>query len=214
MTNKELVLQQLCNNRIIAVIRAESREEAYHTSIACIEGGVRSVEITFTIPQPHRIIEDLREKYDEKEVLIGAGTVLDAQTARVAILSGADFIVSPCFDEDMVKLCNRYGVLIAPGAMTPKDVMSALEMGIQLIKIFPIDVMGIRYLHTLSGPFPQVKFLVTGHVGLNQLKDCFDNGASVVGVGNVITAPGKVGDYTGVRQAAANFVAAVNEFKQ
>ncbi len=136
MSRQELVTR-IRDNGLVAVVRAESAEKAYRIIDACIEGGVAAIEITFTVPGAHKIIEDLASKYTSGDIILGAGTVLDPETARIAILSGAQYIVSPSINLDTIKLCNRYQVPSMPGAMTIREILDAMEAGADIIKIFP-----------------------------------------------------------------------------
>ena len=140
--DKQTVIQKIKDAGIVAVVRAENGESAKKISDACLEGGVPAIELTFTVPGAHRVIEELAAEYKNGEMILGAGTVLDAETARIAILSGAQYIVSPCYDEATVRLCNRYAIPCMPGVMTIKDVVAALEMGVDIIKLFPGDSFG------------------------------------------------------------------------
>src|SRR5690554_2391758 len=142
MLDKEKVITRIRDCGIVAVVRAESSDQAQRISDACLEGGVAAVEVTFTVPGAHKVIEQLANTYSKGEMILGAGTVMDPETARIAILSGAQYIVSPYFDIETVKLCNRYRVPVMPGAMTIKEVVQAMEAGADIIKIFPGEVFG------------------------------------------------------------------------
>ena len=136
--DKEKILTRISDAGIVAVVRAENAETAMRITDACIEGGVAAIELTFTVPGAHRVIEELAKRYTPEEIILGAGTVLDPETARVAILSGAQYIVSPYFNADTVKLCNRYRLPCMPGAMTIKEVVEAMEAGADIVKVFVV----------------------------------------------------------------------------
>ena len=141
------VLNQIASTGVVAVVRAENTEKGLKISEACIKGGVTSIEVTYTVPGAGAIISNLAQAYqNDKSVCIGAGTVLDTETARDAILNGAKFIVSPCFDEEVAKLCNRYQVPYVPGTQTVREVKMALDYGCDVMKVFPGDSLGPNFI--------------------------------------------------------------------
>ena len=143
--DKEIVITRLTDAGVVAVVRAENGEKAKRIADACMEGGVPAIELTFTVPMAHHVIEDLAKEYSDGSMILGAGTVLDSETARIAILSGAQYIVSPCFDLETVKLCNRYRIPCMPGAMTIKEVVTAMEAGADIVKVFPAKHSAPRF---------------------------------------------------------------------
>lgn len=153
------------------------------------------MEITLTVPGAIEIIKELVEEYKEQDVIIGAGTVLDPESARLCILAGAKYIVSPYFDLETVKMCNRYAVPIMPGVMTPKEVVMALEAGVDICKVFPSDVLGPAAISAFKGPLPQGNYMPTGGVDLSNVKEWIAKGAIAVGVGSVLTKGAKKGNY-------------------
>ncbi len=175
---------------IVAVVRAESEEKAVNISYACIEGGIDSVEITFTVPKAQKVIEALVSEFGDK-LLVGAGTVLDSETARIAILSGAKFIVGPSFDSETAKLCNRYQVPYMPGCMTPTEMIKAMEAGVDIIKVFPGSAFGPSYIKDIKGPLPQANLMPTGGVSLDNVEQWIKNGCIAVGVGGALTKGSK-----------------------
>ena len=175
--DKEKVITRICDAGIVAVVRASDSEQAMRITDACIEGGVAAIELTFTVPGAHRVIEELAKRYTPEEIILGAGTVLDSETARVAILSGAQYIVSPYFNADSVKLCNRYRVPCMPGAMTIKEVVEAMEAGADIVKVFPGEAFGPKILKAIKGPIPQAKLMPTGGVDVNNVGEWIKNGA-------------------------------------
>lgn len=210
MSRQELVTR-IKDNGLVAVVRAESAEKAYRIFDACIEGGVAAIEITFTVPGAHKIIEDLAGKYDQKEIILGAGTVLDPETARIAILSGAQYIVSPNVNLDTIKLCNRYQIPSMPGAMTIKEILEAMEAGADIIKIFPGNLFGPAIIKSVKGPIPQAPMMPTGGVSLDTVKDWIKAGAVAVGAGSSLTKGAKTGDYAAVTETAREFLRLIKE---
>ncbi len=152
--DKEKVIQKLTDAGLVAVVRAKDAEEAIKISDACLEGGCPSIELTFTVPGAHKVIESLAAKYTNGEMLLGAGTVLDSETARMAILSGANYIVSPGFNLETAKLCNRYRIPYMPVCMTITEVITAMEAGADIIKIFPADLYGPAIIKDIKCPLP------------------------------------------------------------
>lgn len=194
---------------LIPVIRADSSDQALHIADACREGGATVVEITFTVPRAVEIIEQLADHYVDGELVVGAGTVLDPETARHAILAGARFIVSPLLKPSVVQLCHRYGVLCLPGAMTVREVAEAMELGARLIKLFPGEVLGPSFVKAVLGPLPQARLVPTGGVSLENVKDWIRAGAVAVGVGGNLTASARTGDYGAVADAVRRFLEAI-----
>lgn len=206
-------LSRIKNNALVAVIRANSEEEAIKIVDACVKGGITIIELTFTTPKAHKVIEKLDDLYGN-EILLGAGTVLDPETARLAILSGSKFIVSPHLDAGIVKLCNRYSVPCMPGCMTIKDVVSALELGCDIIKLFPGDIMTPNMIKDIKGPIPNANIMPTGGVSVENLKDWFKAGAIAVGTGSSLTKGAKTNDFTAITKEAEKFVKEFNKIKE
>lgn len=204
-------LQRIVNKGIVAVVRAETSEQGANIAKACIEGGIDTVEITFTVPAAHKVIEGLRNALSQEELLIGAGTVLDAETTRIAILAGAQYIVSPGFDLDSAKLCNRYQIPYMPGCMTPTEIIRALEAGADIIKVFPGNAFGPSIIKAIKGPLPQAPLMPTGGVSLENVDEWIKNGCVAVGVGGQLTAGAKTGDYTTVTETAKEFIRRIKE---
>lgn len=182
------VLKQIASQKLVAVLRGNSAAQVGEFAERIIEGGIKVIEITFTVPKAVTCIEQLAEKYDhQQDVIIGAGTVLDAETARLAILAGAKFVVTPYFNEEVIRLCNRYQVPAMPGAMTVKEVVSALDAGADIIKLFPSDSLGPKMVSAIKGPLPQANLMPTGGVTLGNLQQWFSVGAAAVGIGSDLT---------------------------
>lgn len=183
MSKKQQVVSKIKEGGLVAVIRAENSEQAFRITDACIEGGVAAIEITFTVPGAHDVIKDLSRKYSSGEIIIGAGTVLDPETARAAILSGAQYVVSPCLNTETVKLCNRYQIPCMPGAMTVKEVVECMEAGADIVKVFPGELFGPAIIKAIRGPLPQAQLMPTGGVSLDNVSEWIKAGAVAVGAG-------------------------------
>ena len=206
------IVQKLTEYGIVAVIRANSKEEGVKIVDAVTKGGINAIEVTMTVPGAIDVIKELTEIYkDNAEVLIGAGTVLDPETARACILAGAKYIVSPSLNPETIKLCNRYRVAVMPGIMTVKEAIEALELGVEIVKVFPGNVFGPQIISSLKGPLPQANFMPTGGVSLDNVKDWIKAGAVAVGTGGDLTRGAKTGDYKLVTETAAKFVEAVKK---
>ena len=210
--SREADLQRVLDGGIVAIIRASSGEQLVGVAEALYAGGIDVIEVTFTVPRVLEILADVREALGEK-ILLGAGTVLDPESARAAMLAGAEFIVCPNVDVDVIRMCRRYGKLVMPGALTPTEVVTAWEAGADIVKVFPADVGGPGYLKALAGPLPQVKLLPTGGVDLNTIGSFLDAGACAVGLGSALVEKEAVarGDMDRVKSLAEQYVAAVRQ---
>lgn len=203
---KEKVLSAITETGLVAVVRANNEEEAFRITDACLEGGCKSIELTFTVPGADKVIEALAKKYAPGEIMLGAGTVLDSETARIAILSGANYVVSPGFNAEAAKLCNRYRVPYMPGCMTITEVLTAMEAGVDVVKIFPGDLFGPRIIKDIKGPLPHAKMMPTGGVDVDNVDQWIKAGAVAVGAGSSLTAGAKTGDYAKVTATAKEFI--------
>ena len=199
---------------VIVVIRGESVEQALKTVDACYKGGIKLIEVTFTVPHADAIISTLCEKYKGTDMIVGAGSVLDPETARAAILAGAQFVFRPSFSEETVKLCNRYAVAVVPGIFSPTEAVKALEIGVNFVKLFPGDVATPAGLKALKGPLPQLEIMPTGGVSLSNVEDWFKAGAAAVGAGSFVTKGAKKGDYEEVEKTARELVEKVRNIKR
>jgi len=204
------ILNDLFEAGVVAVIRAENEAEAIKISEACLAGGVKGIELTFTVPGADRVIRTLAEKFGN-QMMIGAGTVLDSETARIAILAGANYVISPGFDLDTAKLCNRYQIPYMPGCMTITEVLKAMEAGCDVVKLFPGSAFGPDFVKAVKAPLPQANIMPTGGVNLDNVDQWIKAGCIAVGAGSDLTAPAKKGDYAGVTELAKQFVAKVKE---
>jgi len=207
MIPKLSILKRITDVGLVAVVRAETAEVATRIADACLAGGCPAIEVTFTVPGAHRVIEALAERYKPSELILGAGTVLDPETARIAILSGATYVVSPSLNPDTVRLCNRYQVPIMPGAMTIRDVIEAMEAGADIIKLFPGEAFGPGMLRSIKGPLPQAPLMPTGGVDVGNVAEWIKAGAVAVGAGSSLTGGAKNGDYAAITRTAREFVA-------
>ncbi len=206
-------LSRIHSTGIVAVIRAASGERLVEVAEALVAGGVEVMEVTFTVPQAHRVLEQVASRLGNR-ILLGAGTVLDTETARIAILSGAEFIVSPAVNLDVIELCRRYGKLVMPGAFTPTEVVTAWQAGADIVKIFPSEFHGPAYLKTLKAPLPQVRMMPTGGVNVNTAKDYLAAGAFAVGVGSSLIDAKAVeaGDFAKIESLARQFSKSIRDY--
>ena len=206
-------IKNILDSGVVAVIRAENGEEAVKVSRACIEGGIRAIEVTYTVPGTSKVIETLKDEFGDR-LEIGAGTVLDSETARNAILSGATYIVSPGFDENTAKLCNRYCIPYMAGCLTITEMITAMEAGVDIIKLFPGSAFGADFIKAVKGPLPQVSIMPTGGVSLDNVKDWINKGAVAVGIGSDLTKGYKEKGIAAVVENAKAFVDRVKEARE
>lgn len=204
--DKNKIIQKICDCGVVAIVRAETADLALKVAQACADAGIAAVEVTFTVPGAADVIKKLAETYNTGEILIGAGTVLDTETARTAILAGAQYIISPCLNRDVVALCNRYQVPCMPGAMTIREVVECMEAGADIIKIFPAELFGPAIIKAVKGPLPQVKLMPTGGVSLDNVHDWIKAGSVAVGIGGNLTAGAKKGDFASITAIGKQFV--------
>ena len=205
------IINKICDLGIVAVIRATSKAEGVKIVDAVKKGAIKALEITMTVPGAIDIIKELSEIYKDEDVIIGAGTVLDSETARSCILAGAKYIVSPSLNSETIKLCNRYRVPIMPGVMTVKEAIEALELGVEIIKVFPGNAFGPSIISAFKGPLPQANFMPTGGVSLDNVKEWIEAGAVAVGTGGDLTRGAKTGNYELVTETATKFVEEVRK---
>lgn len=204
---KLAILNKLLAMPVVAVVRGDTYQEAVKSSIACIEGGMTGIEVTFTVEGAAHAIKELADTYgDSDRVVIGAGTVLDVTTARIAILNGAKFVVSPAFDLETAKLCNLYQIPYLPGCMTITEVTTALSYGADIIKLFPGSAYGPSFVQAIKAPLPQANIMPTGGVSLDNMDQWFAAGVVAVGVGGSLLAPAARGDFAAVTQNAKAYV--------
>ncbi|OQO69279.1 bifunctional 2-keto-4-hydroxyglutarate aldolase/2-keto-3-deoxy-6-phosphogluconate aldolase [Enterococcus villorum] len=200
-------LKQLERAGVIAVVRGTNKEQAIKVSRAVIEGGMTGIELTFTVPNAEQAIQELVATYQKRaDVVIGAGTVLDAMTARLAIMAGAEFIVSPCFDSETAKICNLYQIPYLPGCMSINEMKEALKAGVDIIKLFPGSTFGPSIVQAFKAPLPQLNIMPTGGVSLENMDQWFDAGVVAVGVGGNLIAPAEKGNFEEVTRIAKQYI--------
>lgn len=196
---------------LVAVIRGNSKEEAINISKACIDGGIKCIEITFTVPKAEVVIKELASNY--KDIVVGAGTVLEECTARLAIMAGAQFVVSPTFSKSTAEMCNLYQIPYMPGCMTIGEMQEALKIGVDIIKLFPGNMYKPEFIKAVKAPLPQVNIMPTGGVNLENLDSWFENGVIAVGVGSNLTSTFNGNDYSSVSVVAKQYVERINAIK-
>ncbi|OLS33572.1 bifunctional 2-keto-4-hydroxyglutarate aldolase/2-keto-3-deoxy-6-phosphogluconate aldolase [Bacillus sp. MRMR6] len=206
-------LNKITDTGIVLIIRLDSEKEALEVAEAAIEGGIKALEITMSVPNALNVINTLSQKY--KDVLIGAGTILDGETARAAILAGAELLVSPQLNQEMIKMANRYQAITISGAFTPKEVLESLEAGADIVKLFPAEAVGPQYIKAVRAPLSQAAIAPTGGVTPQNVHEWLQAGCVAVGVGSYITkAAQKDGDYSKVTAAAKEFLQAVESARK
>lgn len=208
MLKKYQTLNRILDAAIVAVIRGENIEEGKRVIRACLKGGIKAIEVTYTLPNASEIIKELK-KENLDGVIIGAGTVLDEITARLAILSGADFIVSPNFDKNTAQICNLYQIPYIPGCMTVTEITMALKYGVDIIKLFPANNFESNFIKSLKAPFPNIDIMPTGGISLDNVESWFKNGASVVGAGGKLAS----GSDDEIITTAQGFIKKISELK-
>lgn len=215
MPNKIENLDRVLSSGIVAVIRAPSGELLAEVAEALLAGGVEVMEVTFTVPGAIGVLQQVAQRLGDR-ILLGAGTVLDPETARAALLAGAEFIVSPSTNIEVIRLCRRYDKLVMPGAFTPTEVVTAWEAGADIVKIFPSDFVGPAYFKALHAPLPQVRLMPTGGVTLETAADFLRAGACALGIGGSLVEPRAVaaGDFHRIESLARKFVEIVRSERQ
>lgn len=209
------ILKKIKDTGIIAVVRGDSKDEALKASHALIKGGITGIEVAYTLTQASEIIKELTQEYTEKaEVIIGAGTVLDAVTARLAILAGAEYIVSPSFNKETAEICNLYQIPYLPGCMTITEMQQALKSGADIVKLFPGSIYGPTAISAFKTPMPQLNIMPTGGVNLENIKDWFQAGAIAVGVGGNLLASTSTGDFEQVTEIARQYASKLKEIRE
>ncbi|MGG4103719.1 bifunctional 2-keto-4-hydroxyglutarate aldolase/2-keto-3-deoxy-6-phosphogluconate aldolase [Paenibacillus lautus] len=212
------LIEQIHHAGVVAVLRGDSPEEVVEIAKRAIEGGIKVIEVTMTVPFATEAITTLAKMYSSKDpqadnyAIIGAGTVLDAETARITILAGAEFVVSPGFNRDTILLSNRYRVPVMPGAVTVHDIVAALELGVDVVKLFPGNLYSPSVIPSLKGPLPQANIMPTGGVNLDNLHEWIKAGAFAVGIGSDLTKDAlKNGDFSLITEKARAYI---NAFKE
>ena len=209
-------LGRIADCGVVAVLRGITDETVLDVANALVAGGVTVVEVTADTPGVLAKIETLADAYaDDDRVMVGAGTVLDSATARATLLAGAEFVVTPTFDEAVVRTCNRYGATVLPGVFTPTEALRAFEAGADAVKVFPASSAGPGHLRSIAGPLSQIPLIPTGGVSLENASDYVEAGAVAVGVGSALVSDELVerGDYDALTARASEFVDVVAEAK-
>ena len=206
------ILKRIKEIGLLPVLRASSAGEALALAEAIAEGGISAIEVTMTVPGAVEVIETLIRQTGDR-ILIGAGTVLDPETARACMLAGAAFIVSPSLNLRTIEICHRYSVPVIPGALTPTEVVTAWEAGADIVKVFPADVVGPAFFKAIKGPLPQIRVMPTGGVDLTTAAAFLKAGACCLGVGSQLVDPALVAarNFTRIRELAQQYVAIVKE---
>ena len=204
---KSEVIQEIRRQKIVAVIRGDDYQTGLNACKACIDGGLTAIEMAFSNNSAADIIKELSNQYkDHDDVIIGAGTVLAAPTARMAIIAGACYIVSPSFDKETALLCNQYGVPYIPGCMTIKEIVTAMKYGAEIVKIFPAHILGTSFMHDVKAPLPQVSMMVTGGVNFDNVCEFLEAGAESAGIGGEFNLLAARGDFTTITKQARDYV--------
>ncbi len=213
MKAKHEVMAALRDSGVVAVIRTENPGDLVAVARALHKGGIKFVEITMTIPGALEIIREATAQLKDTDMCVGVGTVLDSETARAAILAGAVFVVGPAFDAEVVRICNTYGVVVMPGALTPTEVVNAWKSGADVVKIFPGDMGGPDYLKTLKEPLPQIELMPTKGVDFETAPAFIKAGAIAVGTGSCLVNKALMAakDYAKITENAERFIRIVRE---
>ena len=212
MEDRSVTMARIEASGVVAVVRAQSKVSLVDVAAALAAGGVIAVEITMTSPGALEGIAEIRRNASS-DVLVGVGSVLDAETARAAILAGAQFIVAPTFDPQVIEIGHRYGLPVIPGAMTPTEILQAWSEGADAVKVFPANHFGPQYLKDLHGPMPQLKLTPTGGVDLTTVHDWIRAGAFAVGVGSALVQQELLvtANWNGLTDLARQYVEAVSK---
>src|SRR5687767_5664461 len=212
--SREADLRRVLDCGIVAVVRAPDPAGLVDVVRALADGGVTVAEVTLTVPGAADVIREARRQLGDR-VLLGAGTVLDPETARVALLAGAEFVVSPAVNADVIRLCRRYDKLVMPGAFTPTEILAAWEAGADVVKVFPADVLGPAFFKAMRGPLPQVKLMPTGGVDLTTAGEFLKAGAVCLGVGSQLVDAKLIAGraFDKITELARQYVGVVKQFR-
>lgn len=209
--SKQSDLSRVLDAGIVAVVRSPDSGQLVEVCRALADGGVTVVEITMTVPDALDVVRAVRKSLGDR-ILLGAGTILDAETGRAALLAGAEYLVAPTLNLDVIRLCARYDKLVMPGCFTPTEILTAWEAGADVVKVFPADVLGPAFFKAMRGPLPQVRLMPTGGVDLTTAAEFLKAGACCLGIGSQLVEPKAVAarDFERIRTLAAQYVAIVN----
>jgi 2-dehydro-3-deoxyphosphogluconate aldolase/(4S)-4-hydroxy-2-oxoglutarate aldolase len=205
------VLSKITDSGLVAIVRADNCSDATRIVEACVEGGATAIEVTFTVPGAAGVIEELTKRSSSRQITIGAGTVLDPETARIAILAGAQFVVSPSLNPNTARLCNRYQIPYFPGAGTIGEIVEALECGADIIKVFPGEILGPAFVKAARAPLPHASLMPTGGVTIENAAEWIAAGSVALGVGGSLTAGAKTGDFKAVTDLTRRFLDVIRE---
>jgi 2-dehydro-3-deoxyphosphogluconate aldolase/(4S)-4-hydroxy-2-oxoglutarate aldolase len=205
------VLRQITDTGLVVIVRANSADEAVRIVDACAEGGAKAIEVTFTVPGAAAVIEKLAQRSDARQIAIGAGTVLDPETARIALLAGAQFIVSPALNGETARLCNRYQIPYLPGAGTIGEIIEAMECGADIVKVFPGETLGPAFVRAALAPLPQASLMPTGGIAIDNASEWIAAGSVALGVGGSLTAGARKGDFKAVTDLTRRFLSVIRE---
>jgi 2-dehydro-3-deoxyphosphogluconate aldolase/(4S)-4-hydroxy-2-oxoglutarate aldolase len=208
------VLGKVIESGLVAIVRTNRSDQAARIAEACARGGAAAIEITFTVPGATAVIEALAKQYASGEILIGAGTVLDPETARIAILAGAQYIVSPSLSPETARLCNRYQIPYMPGASTMGEIVDAMECGADIVKLFPGETLGPAFVKAVKGPLPQASLMPTGGVAVDNVAEWIKAGAVAVGVGGSLTTGAQSGNFQLVTDTAKQFIERIQQARK
>jgi 2-dehydro-3-deoxyphosphogluconate aldolase/(4S)-4-hydroxy-2-oxoglutarate aldolase len=213
--SKEEQLRRVLDCGIVAVVRSPDSQQLVEVARALVEGGVSVIEITMTVPSALEVLGRVRHAMGDR-ILLGAGTILDAETARAALLAGAEYVVAPTVNREVIRLCQRYDKLVMPGAFTPTEILSAWEAGADIVKVFPADVVGPAFFKAMKGPLPQIRLMPTGGVDLKTAADFLQAGACCLGVGGQLVEPRAVAerDFDRIRDLACQYRAIVQKVRE
>src|SRR5579862_852556 len=212
--SKERQLRQVLDCGIVAVVRSPDSNQLVEVCRALADGGVSVVEITMTVPDALDVVRQVRRALGDR-LLLGAGTILDAETARAALLAGAEYLVSPTLNLDVIRLCQRYDKIVMPGAFTPTEILTAWEAGADIVKVFPADVVGPAFFKALRGPLPQIRLMPTGGVDLTTARDFLAAGVCCLGVGSQLVEPKAVAErnFDRIRELARQYATIVKQVR-
>lgn len=212
---KEEQLQLMIDTGVVAVIRASASAELMSVIEALKKGGIRAIEVTMTTPGALDVIRETTERFGD-EVLVGVGSVLDAETARMAMLAGAEFVVGPVLSLDVIKICRRYDKIVIPGAFTPTEILAAWEAGADVVKVFPATRLGPSFFKDVLGPLPQVRLTPTGGVTVETAPEFIKAGAVFVGAGGALVDRKAVaqGRFDVVTETAERFISAIRAARE
>ncbi|MDP4154739.1 MAG: bifunctional 2-keto-4-hydroxyglutarate aldolase/2-keto-3-deoxy-6-phosphogluconate aldolase [Bacillota bacterium] len=209
MLKKYEILKRLQTGKVVAVVRGTDAHDAYEISKACIRGGILNIEVTFTTPGALEVIKRLAD--EATDAVIGAGTVLDPETARIAMLNGAEFIVSPHFSKEISEICNLYSIPYMPGCLTVTEMIEALKTGVDVVKVFPGGLAGTSYIENIKGPLPNINLMPSGGVNLDNVAEWLQKGSFAAGIGSVLTKGIEPSNYDEVEIRANQFFEKVKD---